>query len=33
VDKHGGQISFETTAGKGTTFIVQLPLMFELDKK
>jgi PAS domain S-box-containing protein len=26
VDKHGGMIRFETQAGKGTTFIVRLPL-------
>ena len=26
VDKHGGSISFETEAGRGTTFIVALPL-------
>jgi signal transduction histidine kinase len=26
VDKHGGTISFETETGKGTTFIVRLPL-------
>jgi len=26
VDKHGGAISFETEIGKGTTFIVRLPL-------
>jgi PAS domain S-box-containing protein len=26
VDKHGGTITFETEAGKGTTFIVRLPL-------
>jgi two-component system, NtrC family, sensor kinase len=26
VDKHGGQISFESTVGKGTTFIIRLPI-------
>jgi signal transduction histidine kinase len=26
VDKHGGSISFETEVGKGTTFIIRLPL-------
>jgi signal transduction histidine kinase len=26
VDKHGGTIRFETQAGKGTTFMVRLPL-------
>lgn len=26
VDKHGGSITFETETGKGTTFIVRLPL-------
>jgi PAS domain S-box-containing protein len=26
VDKHGGTIAFETEAGKGTTFIVRLPI-------
>ena len=26
VDKHGGTITFETELGKGTTFIVRLPL-------
>jgi PAS domain S-box-containing protein len=26
VDKHGGTIAFETETGKGTTFIVQLPI-------
>jgi len=25
VDKHGGQLSFESTVGQGTTFIVRLP--------
>lgn len=27
VDKHGGSIAFETESGKGTTFIVRLPLL------
>ena len=26
VDKHGGSISFETEVGRGTTFIITLPL-------
>jgi len=26
VEEHGGQISFETTPGRGTTFRVDLPL-------
>jgi two-component system NtrC family sensor kinase len=26
VDKHGGTIAFETTPGRGTTFVVRLPL-------
>jgi signal transduction histidine kinase len=26
VDKHGGGLSFETEVGKGTEFIIQLPL-------
>ena len=26
VEKHGGDLSFETEAGKGTTFIIRLPL-------
>jgi PAS domain S-box-containing protein len=26
VEKHGGQFSFETEAGRGTTFIIRLPL-------
>ncbi|MEK9141444.1 MAG: ATP-binding protein, partial [Nitrospirota bacterium] len=26
VDKHHGTITFETLAGKGTTFIIRLPL-------
>jgi signal transduction histidine kinase len=26
VDKHGGSIHFETEEGKGTTFIIRLPL-------
>ncbi len=29
VDKHGGTISFETERGRGTTFIITLPLVFE----
>jgi len=27
VDKHGGQLFFETEPGKGTTFVVRLPLV------
>ena len=26
VEKHGGKITYETEMGKGTTFVVQLPL-------
>jgi signal transduction histidine kinase len=26
VDKHGGSIHFETEEGRGTTFIIRLPL-------
>ena len=26
VEKHGGQLSFETESGQGTTFIIRLPL-------
>jgi signal transduction histidine kinase len=26
VDKHGGELAFETETGKGTTFIIRLPL-------
>jgi signal transduction histidine kinase len=26
VDKHGGSISFETEEGRGTSFVVSLPL-------
>ena len=29
VEKHGGSISFETETGKGTTFIIQLPMQNE----
>ncbi len=31
VDKHGGTIDFETETGKGTTFIIRLPLNPEPD--
>ncbi|HBF50418.1 MAG TPA: hypothetical protein DDX04_08685, partial [Massilia sp.] len=27
VEEHGGRIGFETAAGEGTTFIVDLPLV------
>ncbi len=33
VGKHGGSIDFETEAGKGTTFIVRLPLASENDSE
>jgi signal transduction histidine kinase len=26
VDKHGGTLDFETEEGKGTTFIIRIPL-------
>ena len=26
-DKHGGEMSFESTVGKGTTFIVKIPIL------
>jgi len=29
VDKHGGEIDFESEVGKGTTFIIRLPLNVE----
>ncbi len=32
VDKHGGTISFESAAGKGTTFLVRLPLAYGSEK-
>jgi two-component system, NtrC family, sensor kinase len=32
VDKHGGTIAFETEMGKGTTFIVRLPLETAAEK-
>jgi two-component system NtrC family sensor kinase len=31
VDKHHGSIDFETEMGKGTTFVVRLPLGAQLD--
>jgi len=33
VEKHGGEITFETEIGKGTTFIVRLPLVDMGEKK
>lgn len=33
VDKHGGSIDFETEIGKGTTFIIRLPLSDSGSKK
>ena len=33
VDKHNGKLSFETEPGKGTTFIIQLPLNAVAAKK
>ncbi len=32
VDKHGGELTFETETGKGTTFIIRLPITSELEK-
>ena len=26
VDKHGGELTFETDVGKGTTFFIRLPI-------
>ncbi len=31
VEKHGGQLSFETESGQGTTFIIRLPLVSTTD--
>lgn len=33
VEKHNGKLSFETESGKGTTFIIQLPLNETSDEK
>ena len=33
VDKHGGTITFDTELGKGTVFIIRLPLTTALEKK
>lgn len=33
VDKHNGKLSFETEEGKGTTFVIQLPLSMEPNSK
>jgi signal transduction histidine kinase len=33
VDKHNGEITFETKMGKGTTFIIRLPLTEKLKEK
>jgi signal transduction histidine kinase len=30
VEKHGGSLTFETEVGKGTTFIIRLPLKDEV---
>jgi signal transduction histidine kinase len=32
VDKHGGQLTFETELGKGTTFFIRLPIGEALEK-
>jgi signal transduction histidine kinase len=32
VKKHGGEISFETELGKGTTFVLRLPLTARSEK-
>ncbi|MDJ0763328.1 MAG: ATP-binding protein [Myxococcota bacterium] len=33
VDKHGGDMTFESTQGKGTTFIIRLPIQDASDDK
>jgi PAS domain S-box-containing protein len=33
VDKHGGTINFETEMGRGTTFIIRLPLEYHVPKE
>ncbi len=33
VDKHGGTIGFETETGKGTTFLIRLPLNADIGER
>jgi signal transduction histidine kinase len=31
VDKHGGSLHFETEVGRGTSFVLRLPLLEEVE--
>lgn len=33
VNKHGGKLTFDTEAGKGTTFIIELPMAARLESR